>query len=138
MRRYTPLFILKGNGTNGTCSKVDSTGCIYEEFLQDRSVNSQNGHDAKAETFTIQLTSASNKAENVNIELCEKGCVSLYPYKSFPHFGVRWDKLHKVVKCWCLMDDAFDLSMIGPRVRNMYLTSYKLRYIKLVLVSMQV
>ena len=75
-------------------------------------------YHAKKEKFSIQLSPTSNKAEEVDIEVCTKGCNSLFPYDSFSYFGVRWDEMNANIECWCLASDAFDESMVGPQVKH--------------------
>ena len=70
------------------------------------------------EKFSIQLSPTSNKAEKVDIEVCEHGCKSLFPYDSFSYFGVRWDEMKANIECWCLMSNAFDKSIMGPQVKT--------------------
>ena len=87
---------------------------MYEEFLEGSNDVKVALEDPKKETFSIQLSDKLNNAEQVDIELCIKGCTSLFPYQIFSYFGVRWDETNAKIKCWCL--DTFDGSMIGPQV----------------------
>ena len=79
--------------------------------------SSMENQNEKTERFSIQLSSTSNIAEKVDIEVCVQGCKSLFPYQVFSHFGVRWDETNANIECWCLMSNAFDSSMIGPQVK---------------------
>ena len=113
------------NGSNAPCKEVGSIGCIYQELLEEIDDNpntlSLSIAYAKKEKFSIQLSPTSNKAEEVDIEVCTKGCSSLFPYDSFSYFGVRWDEMNAIIECWCLTSDAFDESMVGPQVKTRYL-----------------
>ena len=112
-------FRFQGNGNN-TCVTMESIGCIYKELLTGDNNNiptSTENQNDKKEKFSIQLSSTSNIAEKVDIEVCVQGCKSLFPYDAFSHFGVRWDETNANIECWCLMSNAFDSSMIGPQVK---------------------